>query len=456
MAGVEARNLALMRSTVPRRGSQSGRFSVAAAFLSAFLAAHLLLQGAFCSEDLSSVDLSTVGLSDHAKTGLYLDSIRADQARLTGFFFEMPKGAAVCSSSGVDCSGSDWVASLSSKTAMLRQRAAGEGILYLEVPVFLRPENCASNLIAAEELGGNLTGESLKGESLKGESLKGEYLKLEESGLDDAAQNVSSGLKLCHDQCDCLLGCNSSAPDPGCGVAVRYLLVWDNESLNGDAFSRMALAFDVAGRSSLVSGVSRVLEPPGAGDCGLSYEGNILNFLHGVYPDVEIRPSDINISKRSGSDAPIEFVSAGVPFEVRSGMARADGASLAEQFALLASSRPELNYSEFKRFVRDSLENSSLSGNSLWASPGNYSRTTSACAFDSPGPEMPSPECSACLEESEKARTQWTLECKLAEFERSVSGRPLHVSGEVEIIPGDVEDERRGETDLYESCSSCG
>jgi adenosine deaminase len=78
----------------------------------------------------------------------------------------------------------------------------------------------------------------------------------------------------------------------------------------------------------------------------------------------------------------------------------------------------DLDYGELKRMSRDSLEHSFLPGKSLWSENSAFTRV-SACANDDASAEKLSPRCQAFLAGSEKAREQWKLERDFAGFERN-------------------------------------
>jgi len=92
---------------------------------------------------------------------------------------------------------------------------------------------------------------------------------------------------------------------------------------------------------------------------------------------------------------------------------------LTEQFVLCASWYSEVGYRDIKRFVRNSLEFSFLSGDSVWASGMGYSQIAAACAEDTLGTQEPSTLCKDFLEKSEKAMLQWQIEGDLMAFEKT-------------------------------------
>jgi adenosine deaminase len=76
-----------------------------------------------------------------------------------------------------------------------------------------------------------------------------------------------------------------------------------------------------------------------------------------------------------------------------------------------------LDYADLKKIVRTSLEHSFLPGASLWQDSDRFRRVTPACRSDQLGVSQPSSACSALLQSDEKARQEWELERRFAEFE---------------------------------------
>jgi hypothetical protein len=74
-----------------------------------------------------------------------------------------------------------------------------------------------------------------------------------------------------------------------------------------------------------------------------------------------------------------------------------------------------LDYVTLKRMARTSLEHAFLPGPSLWSDARKFV-TVHECLADKPA-AMPAPPCTKFLNSSEKAREQWRLERRFAEFE---------------------------------------
>ena len=79
-----------------------------------------------------------------------------------------------------------------------------------------------------------------------------------------------------------------------------------------------------------------------------------------------------------------------------------------------------LNYIDLKLMARTSFEHAFLAGESLWASPDNFTRRKPACAAPIAATSKPGSACAALLKSSEKAAEQWELERRFAAFESSL------------------------------------
>jgi adenosine deaminase len=78
-----------------------------------------------------------------------------------------------------------------------------------------------------------------------------------------------------------------------------------------------------------------------------------------------------------------------------------------------------LGYLDLKNMARTSLEHAFLPGESLWATPDNFTRRKSACAGPITPQGNPAPACAALLKSSDRAAQQWELERRFAVFESS-------------------------------------
>jgi adenosine deaminase len=76
-----------------------------------------------------------------------------------------------------------------------------------------------------------------------------------------------------------------------------------------------------------------------------------------------------------------------------------------------------LGYADLKHMVRTSMEHTFLPGESLWHDPDVFKQRVSACSQDNLTSGVPSSACAKFLASSEKARQQWELERRFADYE---------------------------------------
>jgi len=392
----------------------------------------------------------------------------------------------------------------------LRSRAAKENVQYLEMMILLIPQANATSSI----------GRSLGWD----DNLTRLHSLLMTSGLEGIAENASLEIERYNRESQGRLKCGDPQDDRGCGVEVRYQYSALRTGPREEVFAQLALAFEVAERCPLVVGVNLVgPEYDWTSRHDYTTHMKMVQFLHSIHPRVRIDlhagelaqglvpPEDLkfhiseaigtgNASRighsvtimeeacpqkilakmarqgiaveimpvsseallgiRDGDFPLITYASWGVPIVLGSdnpGILRTD---LSEQFVLIAERYPGINYSQIKRFVRNSLEYSFLPGPGLWARHGDYSRIVPACASDTPGADELSPECLSCLDGSEKAAAQWRLEGDLAHFEEGFvvvqalepkPARPAPVKNVTEIVvPREIKHS------VYKECSCCG
>jgi len=344
--------------------------------------------------------------------------------------------------------------------AELRSRAAIDNVEYLELMTGMNTSSKASSL-------GNWN-----------DNLSIYYDDLIKGGLKELAKEASINLKEIDAKSIKIL----DAGDPGRNVTVKYLCTVSRIKPKKEVFAQLALAFEVANISPLAVGINILsAEDNKTAREDYSLHMLMIDFLHGKYPNVKIAlhagelelglvpPEDLrshiqeavevghasrighgvdimretNSQKTlsemrkdkvtieimpvsneeilgvSGEDHPFPiYLSRGVPIVLASddpGVLRTD---LTEQFVIIAHTYPQVNYSDFKQFVRNSLEHSFLPGDGIWAIPGSYSQIRKECAGCRPvtGCE----ECKAYLDENEKAKAQWRLEGDLAFFESEI------------------------------------
>lgn len=268
----------------------------------------------------------------------------------------------------------------------------------------------------------------------------------------------------------------------GSNVTVKYLFSATRVMPKENVFAQLAIAFEVADISPLVVGINLLAaEDNRVALKDYSEQMEMIRFLHEKYPDVKIAlhagelklglvtPEDLrfhiheavtigNASRIGhgvdimsetdsaetlkqmaekgicieimpvsneeilgvhGEDHPFPvYLSHGVPVVLASDDAGVLRTDLAEQFVIIAHTYPQVKYSDFKKFVRNSLEYSFLDGEGIWLVKGAYT------AFR--------PELKGCdfitgdltqvgknfLSGNEKAREEWKLEGEIAAFEQ--------------------------------------
>ncbi|HWQ19598.1 MAG TPA: hypothetical protein VN455_07445, partial [Methanotrichaceae archaeon] len=339
----------------------------------------------------------------------------------------------------------------SALVAELRSRAASENVDYLELMTDTEGASEASRLGSGLGWDDNLTRF---------------YEALSSHGLKGIARNASLYLNSSDARSLEIL---RNRGDPGSNVTVRYLYAALRTRPKQEVFAQLALAFEVARISPLVVGINLLgPEDDWVARENYSLQMKMIDFLHGRYPDVKIAlhageldlglvpPEDLRFhiqeavevghasrighgvdimretrSKETlsemarsklaveimpmsneeilgvhGEDHPFPvYLSRGVPIVLASddpGVLRTD---LTEQFVIIAHTYPQVSYSDFKRFARNSLEYSFLDGEGIWASVGEYSLLRREFAGCKPGAETGA--IREFLEMNDKARAEW-------------------------------------------------
>jgi hypothetical protein len=366
----------------------------------------------------------------------------------------------------------------SALVAELRNRAALENVEYLELMTSAGGGSDASNLSNNLSWNNNLTlnenmnssYENLKSRGLRNVAKKAsDYLnKSNYESIQISADMVKAGF----------------VKDTGKNVTVKYLYSASRTKPKEQVFTQLALAFEVAEISPLVVGVNLLAaEDNLTAREDYSKQMEMVKFLHEKYPDVKIAlhageltlglvpPEDLRFHIREaveignasrighgvdimselnsaetlkcmaekgvcieimpvsneeilgvqGESHPFPiYLSRKVPITLASDDAGVLRTDLTEQFVIIAHTYPQVKYSDFKKFVRNSMEYSFLDGDGIWLERGVY------VVFR--------PELEGCdilkgdltqtgkkfLYENEKAREEWRLEGKLADFEQKL------------------------------------
>ena len=304
------------------------------------------------------------------------------------------------------------------------------------------------------------------------------------AGLRDQVQRNREELAQALASRDAIEHCNQPAAAPGCSVRIHFLYQVLRSAPPQQVFAQTLLGFEVATADPTdVVGLNFV-QPEDAFLAMSEYarQMHMLDFLHATYPRVHIAlhagelapgivpPSglrfhirqavDLGHAERIGhgvdimhEDAPAALLkeladrhisieinltsndailgilppnhplpayrAAHVPITLSTddeGVSRID---LTHEY-VRAALEYGLTYPDLKAIARASLEHSFLPGESLWATPDNYTRTTPACAAQHPGAPVPTADCLTLLKSSEKAAQQWELEHRLTTFESTL------------------------------------
>lgn len=353
----------------------------------------------------------------------------------------------------------------SALVAKLRYRAAQENVDYLELMTSAGGGSEAARL--GSELGWD-------------DNLERLYENLNSRGLKKIANNASLYLNETDAKSRQILKAKGY---PGSNVTVRYQYTATRIRPKEEVFAQLALAFEVAKIAPLVVGINLLAaEDDWVARENYSIQMKMIDFLHAKYPDVKIAlhagemdlglvpPDDLRFHIREaievghasrighgvdimrelcsqetlaqmaqdkvaveimpvsneeilgvcGEDHPFPvYLSRRVPIVLASDDAGVLRTDLTEQFVIIAQNYPQVKYSDFKRFVRNSLEYSFLDGDGIWASKGDYLRLREEFAGCRPG--FVSERCRAFLNRNEKAMAEWRLEGDLTAFEERIA-----------------------------------
>jgi adenosine deaminase/adenosine deaminase CECR1 len=275
------------------------------------------------------------------------------------------------------------------------------------------------------------------------------------------------------------LGCNTTTPQPGCKVTVRYLQQTTRTKPPEEVFAQFVYAFELTKANPYLVGINLVapedhpialrdytqqmemlgflhsqdstvnialhageltlgLVPPkdlrfhiqqavevaqarriGHG-VDLFYEDNPWQLLKtmrdkGVLVEICLTSNDV-ILNVSGNHHPFpDYWSAGVPATLASDDEGISRIDLSHEYWLAATTY-NLGYLDLKRLARNSLEYSFLKGESLWQNP-QFTAVVKVCADDDPKSSQISTGCADFLKTHDRAREQWNLEAEFQEFE---------------------------------------
>ena len=280
--------------------------------------------------------------------------------------------------------------------------------------------------------------------------------------------------------------CASATPAAACAVRVRFLYQVLRGNPPAQVFAQTLLGFEAASADPRFVGLNFVMPEDGLlsmRDYHLQMQ--MLDFLHGVYPNVhialhagELAPGmvppeglrfhvreavelghaerighgvdvlyedhpaellhelatkhvavEINLTSNDvilgvrGTDHPLaSYRAAHVPVALATDDEGVSRIDLTHEW-VRAVLEQRLGYLDLKSMARASLEHSFLPGESLWAQPDQFTRRKPACAA-APVDKPVSAACAAFLDSSERAARQMELERRLAAFEAALPARP--------------------------------
>jgi adenosine deaminase len=157
--------------------------------------------------------------------------------------------------------------------AEVTARAAAEKVSYLEL--MLTPDGGVASRLG-REAGWNPDFAQMR-------------LKLLASGFGDVLIQTRQRLDAAQARRNDVLKCGTAAPDPGCGVTVRYISQVARASPPEQVFAQMLAGFELATAEPRVAGLNLVQpedDPVAVRDFSLQI--SMLDFLHGLYPAVRI------------------------------------------------------------------------------------------------------------------------------------------------------------------------
>ena len=300
--------------------------------------------------------------------------------------------------------------------------------------------------------------------------------KLLEGGLKDVASAARKNLDADESKAQAGLQCGTAEAKLGCNVETRYLYQVSRGQAPEAVFAQILLGFELASSDPRVVGLNLVMpEDWYVPMHDFELHMRMLDYLHEIYPKVHIAlhagelafglvpPDGVTFHIRdsverghaerighgvdvmnehdalgllremakkdvlveicltsndlilgiSGDDHPLPtYMKYGVPVALATddeGVSRSD---LTHEYLRAVEGYDSISYHDLKQMARQSLEHSFLPGASLWKD-GKTARMVGVCAGKS------SSACQKFLDGSERARLEWKLEEKMAEFERS-------------------------------------
>jgi hypothetical protein len=272
-------------------------------------------------------------------------------------------------------------------------------------------------------------------------------------------------------------------PDPGCGVAVRYLYQVLRGMPREVVFAQMLAGFELFSADPRFVGLNLVMpEDAYVPMTDFPVQMRMLDYFHSVYPQAkltlhagELAPGMVppeglrfhirdsvktahakrighgvavlyeegcfdllrEMARRQilveimltsndvilgvkGKEHPLKtYIRSGVPVALATDDEGVSRSEMTQEYQRAVADQG-LGYLQLKRMARNSLEYAFIAGAGLWKDR-EYTQAIAACAKDKPAANQISNACRRFLYENDKARLQWGLEKDLAEFEARAS-----------------------------------
>ncbi len=355
-------------------------------------------------------------------------------------------------------------AHLSQILAEVTQRAADGNVQYLEL--MISPDQGRASALGAK------LGYDPDFAAMRRKFLEADFA----AGVEEARKNLDAMERGKNDHLHC--ASQPEAQAGPCSVHVRYIYAVARAAKPAQVFAQMLMGFELASRDPRVVALNLVQPEDWYVPMRDFYlHMMMLNYLKSVYPDVHITlhagelapglvPPDglrshiresieegkaerighgvdvmyeehphellatmvrrnimVEICLTSndeilgvrGRQHPLAmYLKAGVPVALATDDEGVSRSEMTQEYERAVTDQG-LDYATLKKMARTSLEHSFLPGASLWSDPRKFSPVRE-CAAERPA-TVPNAACTKFLNSSEKAREQWRLERRLADFE---------------------------------------
>ena len=346
--------------------------------------------------------------------------------------------------------------------AEISQRAADQNELYLEL--MDTPDGKEAAML------GKQIGWQADFATMRAKLLAAEFAKI----AADGSKNLNADEAAMRS----ILACDSSQPQSGCQVKIRYLYQVLREQPPEAVFAQLLMGFEMATKDKRIVGLNMVQPEDGVVSMrDYKLQMQMIGYLRQFYPSVSVSlhagelnaalvPAEgltfhvndaVNVAKADrighgvdvmhetnadallktmaqkhvmveinltsnagilnivGKEHPLlAYLQYGVPVALSTDDEGVTRSNLTHEY-VRAVKTYQFSYQVLKQFSRNSLRYAFLPGASLWVDE-NYKQINPACAKDKIGAQI-STSCTEFLKQNEKAALQWALENKFAAFE---------------------------------------